>query len=129
MAGFLSFGIGSRLRSGSDGADHHNAGGSGAFPRLGVLRLVRKMNVMISCGWRLCMRSTVSVRWQTVIPQEAREALKLEPNSKLEWEVKDGFLIVHPLPANPIRAARGMLKNGGPSVNDLLAERRRERER
>ncbi|HET9210100.1 MAG TPA: AbrB/MazE/SpoVT family DNA-binding domain-containing protein [Thermoanaerobaculia bacterium] len=75
------------------------------------------------------MKSTVSVRWQTVIPQEAREALKLEPNSKLEWEVKDGFLIVHPLPANPIRAARGMLKNGGPSVDDLLAERRRERER
>jgi AbrB family looped-hinge helix DNA binding protein len=49
------------------------------------------------------MRSTVSVRWQTVIPQEAREALKLEPNSKLEWEVKDGFLIVHPIPTNPIR--------------------------
>jgi AbrB family looped-hinge helix DNA binding protein len=75
------------------------------------------------------MRSTVSVRWQTVIPREAREALKLEPNSKLEWEVKDGFLVVHPLPADPIRASRGMLKDGGPSVDDLLAERRRERER
>jgi AbrB family looped-hinge helix DNA binding protein len=74
------------------------------------------------------MKSTVSVRWQTVIPQEAREALRLEPNSKLEWEVKDGFLIVHPLPSNPIRASRGMLKDRGPSVDDLLAERRRERE-
>jgi AbrB family looped-hinge helix DNA binding protein len=74
------------------------------------------------------MRSTVSVRWQTVIPQEVREALRIEPNSKLEWEVKDGYILVHPLPSNPIRAARGMFKEGGPSVEDLLAERRRERE-
>ncbi len=81
----------------------------------------------MSCNWRLCMRSTVSVRWQTVIPQEVREALGIEPNSKLDWEVKDGYILVHPLPSNPVRAARGMFKDGGPSVEDLLAERRRER--
>ena len=75
------------------------------------------------------MRSTVSVRWQTVIPQEVREALGIEPNSKLDWEVKDGYILVHPLPSNPVRAARGMFKDGGPSVEDLLAERRRERAR
>lgn len=74
------------------------------------------------------MRSTVSVRWQTVIPQEVREALRIEPNSKLEWEVKEGYIVVHPLPANPIRAARGMFKDNGPTVEDLLAERRRELE-
>jgi AbrB family looped-hinge helix DNA binding protein len=73
------------------------------------------------------MKSTVSVRWQTVIPQEVREALGIEPNSKLDWEVKDGYILVHPLPSNPVRAARGMFKDGGPSVEDLLAERRRER--
>src|SRR3954467_3170015 len=33
MAGCLGLGIGSRRRSGSDGADHHNAGGGRAFPR------------------------------------------------------------------------------------------------
>jgi AbrB family looped-hinge helix DNA binding protein len=75
------------------------------------------------------MRSTVSVRWQTVIPQEVREALGIEPNSKLEWEVTNGHIVVHPLPANPVRAARGMFKGAGPSVEDLLAERRRERDR
>ena len=75
------------------------------------------------------MRSTVSVRWQTVIPHEVREALGIEPNSKLEWEVMNGYIVVHPLPANPIRAARGMFKEEGPSVEDLLAERKRERDR
>lgn len=75
------------------------------------------------------MRSTVSVRWQTVIPQEVREALGIEPNSKLDWEVKDGYILVHPLPTNPVRAARGLFKESGPSVEDLLAERRKERDR
>ncbi|HEY0513232.1 MAG TPA: AbrB/MazE/SpoVT family DNA-binding domain-containing protein [Thermoanaerobaculia bacterium] len=75
------------------------------------------------------MKSTVSVRWQTVIPQEVREALRIEPNSKLDWEVKDGYMVVHPLPVDPIRAARGLFKDGGPSVDDLLDERRRELER
>src|SRR3954454_18190211 len=32
MAGCLGLGIGSRRRSGSDGAEHHNAGGLRAFP-------------------------------------------------------------------------------------------------
>jgi AbrB family looped-hinge helix DNA binding protein len=59
------------------------------------------------------MTTTVSVRWQTVIPQEVREALKIEPNSKLEWEVRDGYIVVHPLPVDPIRAARGFFKEGG----------------
>jgi len=75
------------------------------------------------------MRSTVSVRWQTVIPQEVREALKIQPNTRLEWEVREGHMVVYLLPTDPIRAARGMLKEGGPTTDDLLAERKKERER
>jgi AbrB family looped-hinge helix DNA binding protein len=75
------------------------------------------------------MTTTVSVRWQTVIPQEVREALKIEPNSKLEWEVRDGRILVYPIPADPIRAARGMFKEGGPTTEDLLSERRRDLQR
>lgn len=74
------------------------------------------------------MRSTVSVRWQTVIPQEAREALNIQPNSKLDWEVRDGYLVIYPIPANPVQAARGMFKGRGPMTDELLAERRRELE-
>jgi AbrB family looped-hinge helix DNA binding protein len=81
------------------------------------------------------MKSTVSVRWQTVIPQEVREALKIEPNSKLEWEVRDGYIVVHPIPSDPVRAALGFFKTASPAdressmTDELLAERRRERER
>lgn len=74
------------------------------------------------------MQSTVSVRWQTVIPQKVREALNIQPNSKLDWEVRDGVIVVHPIPADPIRAAHGLFQHGGPTTEDLLAERRRERE-
>jgi hypothetical protein len=37
-------------------------------------------------------------------------------------------ILVHPVPADPIRAAYGLFKDGGPTTEDLLAERRRERE-
>lgn len=74
------------------------------------------------------MKSSVSVRWQTVIPQEVREELKIEPNSKLEWEVREGYMVVYPVPSNPVRAARGLFKEGSPTTEDLLAERKRERE-
>jgi AbrB family looped-hinge helix DNA binding protein len=76
------------------------------------------------------MTTTVSVRWQTVIPKEVREALKIEPNSKLEWEVRDGYIVVHPLPADPIRAALGFFKTEGRSLTEeLLEDRRRDREK
>jgi bifunctional DNA-binding transcriptional regulator/antitoxin component of YhaV-PrlF toxin-antitoxin module len=81
------------------------------------------------------MKSSVSVRWQTVIPQEVREALKIEPNSKLEWEVKDGYTVVYPIPADPVRAALGFFKTAAPMEDrssmtvELLAERRRDLER
>ena len=76
------------------------------------------------------MTTTVSVRWQTVIPQEVREALRIEPNSKLEWEVRDGCIVVHPIPVDPVRAALGFLKNDGRSLTEeLLDDRRRDREK
>ena len=80
------------------------------------------------------MTTTVSVRWQTVIPQEVREALKIEPNSKLDWEVRDGYIVVYPIPANPVKAARGLFKTlGSPEERSLtevlLEERRRDLEK
>jgi AbrB family looped-hinge helix DNA binding protein len=72
------------------------------------------------------MTTTVSVRWQTVIPREVREALKIEPKTKLEWEMRDGYILIYPIPADPIRAARGLFKQGSFSTEDLLEERRRD---
>lgn len=75
------------------------------------------------------MQSSISVRWQTVIPHQVREALKIQPNSKLDWEVRDGYIVVHPIPADPVAAARGLFKGRGPTTDELLAERRQELER
>ena len=75
------------------------------------------------------MRSTVSVRWQTVIPRQIRETMKIEPQMKLDWELKDGMIIIHPIPSDPVGAARGMLKGRGPTTRNLLAERQLQRKK
>ena len=75
------------------------------------------------------IKSTVSVRWQTVVPQEVREKMGIEPQSKLEWQIVDGQIIVTPIPADPVRASIGLLKGKGLTTEDLLAERQKERQR
>lgn len=75
------------------------------------------------------MKTTVSVRGQTVIPQEIREQLGIVPQTTLEWEVRDGVIIVYPIPIDTVHAARGILKEQGPTTEDLMIERRQERQR
>ncbi|MBI2939333.1 MAG: AbrB/MazE/SpoVT family DNA-binding domain-containing protein, partial [Chloroflexi bacterium] len=47
------------------------------------------------------MQTKVSVRGQTVIPQEIREALGISPGDTLAWRLHDGAILVYPLPADP----------------------------
>jgi len=75
------------------------------------------------------MQTTISTRWQTVVPKEAREALGLTPRSKLSWEVRGGVAIVVPIPEDPVRGSLGILRDERLTTEDLLEERRRERER
>jgi AbrB family looped-hinge helix DNA binding protein len=75
------------------------------------------------------MKTTVSVRGQTVVPREIRDRLDIVPQTKLEWEVRDGVIIVYPIPPDPVQAGVGMLKGEGPTTDDLLEERQRERQR
>ena len=69
-------------------------------------------------------KSKVSVRGQTVIPQEIREKLGIEPNTELAWSLRDGVVVVVPLPKDPLRASLGVLQGKGPGTRELLAERR-----
>ena len=68
--------------------------------------------------------SKVSVRGQTVIPQEIREELGIKPETLLVWSTRDGIITVVPISENPIRASIGILKGRGPTSADVLAERK-----
>lgn len=74
------------------------------------------------------MQSKVSVRGQTVIPREIRKLLGITENSLLCWEVEDGAIKVYPVPADPVRASLGLLKERG-SLGEFLGERAAERAR
>ncbi|MBE0410480.1 MAG: AbrB/MazE/SpoVT family DNA-binding domain-containing protein [Anaerolineales bacterium] len=75
------------------------------------------------------MQTTVSVRGQTVIPREIRKKLDITPATRLEWMVKNGVIIVLPLPPDPVRSSVGILKGRGVSTKDLLTERKIDREK
>jgi AbrB family looped-hinge helix DNA binding protein len=74
------------------------------------------------------MQSIVSVKGQTVIPKEVREALGIEPGSKIMWVIKDGEAEVFPVAKDPVRALRGVLKGYG-TFAEWLEERNEERAR
>lgn len=72
------------------------------------------------------MESKVSVRGQTVIPNEIRKAMGITRNSTLHWEIQDGVIMVYPIPRDPVRASLGILQGKG-SLEEFLRERRQER--
>ena len=72
--------------------------------------------------------SKVYDRGQTVVPKRIREALAIESGARLQWQVHEGVIQVIPVPANPVRALRGLLKGTGYTYARFLRERQRERE-
>jgi AbrB family looped-hinge helix DNA binding protein len=73
------------------------------------------------------LKSKVSVRGQTVIPQEIREKLGIRPNSELAWWVEGKTITLIPLPKDPIAASWGMFAGRGYTLEDFLRERAEER--
>ncbi|MCP4168094.1 MAG: AbrB/MazE/SpoVT family DNA-binding domain-containing protein [Chloroflexi bacterium] len=67
------------------------------------------------------MRSTITLRGQTVIPVKIRRQFRLSPADQLEWIVENGVIRAVPVRADVIAAFRGQGKGGG--TTRLLAER------
>lgn len=73
-------------------------------------------------------QSKVSVRGQTVIPQEIRQRFAIKANTKLVWSARNGVIVVVPVPEDPVEASFGILKGTGFTFEDFMEDRRRERE-
>jgi bifunctional DNA-binding transcriptional regulator/antitoxin component of YhaV-PrlF toxin-antitoxin module len=87
-----------------------------------------RINDINHLGDRETAVTTVSSRWQTVVPLAIRRALNIAPQSRLEWEIRDGVIHVHPVPADPYEAAREVVA-GLNLFDQLMEERRQERAR
>ena len=73
------------------------------------------------------MRTKVSKRGQVSIPSQVRKQLSIGPDTTVEWAVEGATARVIPIPANPIKAFRGLGKKG--LTDKLLKERRKDRQR
>ena len=68
------------------------------------------------------IQTTLTRRWQTVVPAEIRRALHINEGDKLVWIFDGTDLRVLPVPSNPIAALRGSGK-GQKLTEKLLAAR------
>ena len=68
---------------------------------------------------------TISSKGQIVIPSEVRHRYGLDPGKKVEILDFGGQIVLVPLPDDPVKAAKGMVKLRR-SVSDILSEARKE---
>lgn len=74
------------------------------------------------------MKTSVTKRWQTVIPSPIRKRHGIKEGDQLVW-IDDGVSIrVVPVPSNPLQALRGIAK-GENLLARLLEDRQEERDR
>ena len=69
----------------------------------------------------------VSSKGQVVIPRELRKKCGVAPGEKVEVMEQSGRIVIIPLPKDPIKGSRGMLK-WGKSAKEIV-EGMREQER
>lgn len=67
-----------------------------------------------------------STKGQIVIPKEIREKLGITPGKRILLRVVENHAEMTPLPDNPIKAMRGILKGGKSLAKELLVERKKD---
>ncbi|KJS10353.1 MAG: hypothetical protein VR67_18830 [Peptococcaceae bacterium BRH_c8a] len=68
----------------------------------------------------------VSHKGQIVIPVEIRKKYGLEPNSTIRITEIDGYIAIMPMPKDPIKAARGMLRGDMTAARHMSEIRKEE---
>lgn len=67
-----------------------------------------------------------SSKGQIVIPKEIRKKLGITPGKKVLFRIVDKHAEITPLPEDPIKTMRGILKGGGSLARELLTERKKD---
>ena len=70
-----------------------------------------------------------SSKGQIVIPAEIRKKLGIKPGQKVALRLVEDKAVIEPLPEDPIKALRGILKGKPSMTKALLNERKKEIER
>jgi AbrB family looped-hinge helix DNA binding protein len=64
-----------------------------------------------------------------VIPAELRRRYGIKPGTRVRFVEKDGEIMFQPVTGEYIRGLCGVLKGGTSATKELLAERKRDREK
>jgi len=67
-----------------------------------------------------------SSKGQVVIPKDIREKLGITPGKRLLFRVFENHAEITPLPDDPIKEMRGILKGGKSMAKELLRERQKD---
>lgn len=68
----------------------------------------------------------ISSKGQIVIPKEIREKLGIAPGKRLLLQLVGEHAEILPLPDDPVKSIRGMLKTDVSLAEELLRERRKD---
>ena len=74
------------------------------------------------------LSSKVTSKGQIVIPKRLREKYAIFPATTISWIEKEGGILMVPESADPIKAARGMLRGSG-ILKAYLKEKKLEKQR
>ncbi len=67
-----------------------------------------------------------SAKGQIVIPKAIRERLGITPGRRILLRIVGNHAEIIPLPDDPIKGMRGILRGGKSLANELLVERRKD---
>jgi len=67
-----------------------------------------------------------SSKGQIVIPAEIRKKLGIEPGQKVDLSLENDKAVIKPLPKDPIKTLRGLLKGRPSMTKALLDDRKKE---
>ncbi len=73
------------------------------------------------------MTTTLSEKRQISIPKDLCDQLRVQPGTRIAWEVEGNKLVGRPLPADIIAHLTGIYQDGPDLVAGLLANRRKDR--